>query len=123
MKTRRLLSIPAISMLLIVMCLLSSGCFTSYDGTYKFYELETGDGQTIGVGESYGAVVLDEDYISITLSENGKVFVNDVEVGAWDKVARNTISLSSDGQTYEFYCDGKTLKLSQGADTIVLKKE
>ena len=123
MKKNNIFSICTLSLLTLCVCLLGSGCFTSYDGTYKFSKIEA-YGLTYTAGESFMGVTIDADYMTVSLNEDETVTIDGVNVGTWDKVDRNNISIvSNDGESVTYYCDGKILKIVQGDVTIVLQKE
>ena len=123
-----------LTVMLFLVCLLVPACSAkSQAGTYKFNRM-TGDmgGMSVDleVGEEFmGMITLTEDYMTITLNEDGTA-VSETNAmgesmtinGTWTSKSSNEIDLTFEGETVACSCDGTTLSMEQDGLSVVLKK-
>ena len=130
-RAKRFFSTIAVGLLLCI-CFLFGGC-AKVEGVYKFYKLsytESGVLVEIEAEEEFmGMMTLSEDYIVLTINEDGtasiKTSATGEEVtltGTWEKVDNETIAITFDGETQNGTFDGKTITIETDGTTIILKK-
>lgn len=131
-KIRRLFMAIAAFCTLCVSFVLA-GCSASTEGTYKFYSMKgekNGIQIEIEVGEKFmGMMTLTEDFITMTLNEDGSVAAisktngeEEISTGLWIKSGEENIAITLDGETKNCACDGKTLTIEVDGMTLILKK-
>ncbi len=119
--------------LLLCFSLVFAGCQAKIEGTYKFSSMSYSEGGVqieINAGEQFmGMMTLNEDYMTITLNEDGTVSMStsaleDVETqtGTWTKTEDGKVEITIDDEPQVCECDGKTLTIEQDGAKIVLKK-
>ena len=123
--------------LILCVCVLFGACAkdkAEVSGTYKFSKMiyvESGMEIEINAGEQFmGMMTLTEDYITITLNEDGTAEMkmsegNSVEQmrGTWEKSGENAVSIMFDGEAQICQWNGNTLTLDDGeGSTVILKK-
>ena len=124
--------------LVLCVCFLFGACSkdgnASIEGTYKFSKMiyvESGMEIEINAGEQFmGMMTLTEDYITITLNEDGTAEMKMSEDGAteqtsgtWEKSGENAVSITFDGEAQICQWNGNTLTLDDGeGTTLILKK-
>ena len=106
-------------------------------GVYKFYSYtETADGMSVElkVGEKFmGVLTLTEDFITVTLNEDGTASMRTteegqqiVETGTWKESASDTVILHFYGEDESVFCDGNKMILTSTEEgittTMVLQK-
>lgn len=128
--TKRLLSTILIGIFLCI-CFAFTGCTPKLEGTYKFKSLsyeQEGVSVNIEVGEKYmGMITLSEDYVVVTLNEDGSANMKSAEsealTGTWDKTENNKIDLTFEGEALSCECDGETLIIEQEGVKLILEKK
>ena len=120
---------------LLCVCFLFSSCFgdAEMEGTYKFSKMtyvENGVQVEIKAGEEImGMVTISEDFMTITLNEDGTAVMKmveeeetEIETGTWEEVDSETIKITFDGESQTYKCDGKTITVEEDGVKVVLKK-
>ena len=81
-------------------------------------------------GEEFmGMFALSEDFMIITLNEDGSAvcyssaFKEEQTSGTWTKKDGDIIGLTIDGETSTCICDGKTLTITQDEGIFILEKK
>lgn len=100
-------------------------------GEYKFYSLSYEEGGVmieLKAGEKFmGAITLTEDFISITLYQDGSAKMVSAEEtlngGSWKKVDESHVEITFDGAPETFSCDGQTMTIEEDGVKVVLKKK
>ena len=115
--------------LFAIMCFALTGCGKDLEGTYKFSKLEYEEGGmnvTVKAGEQFmGMMTLSEDYVKITLNEDGTVVMvmqGEIIEGTWEKGDDGEVELTIDGDTQTCKCDGDKLVMEEDGAKITLKK-
>ncbi len=110
---------------LLSCCLLFTGCGAKKAGVYKFESMMMDQGGMqieINVGEKFmGAITLTEDFMVITLNEDGTVSIKvsdimgdaDMQTGTWTDDDKESITITIDGDAKVCFCDGETLVLEE----------
>ena len=108
---------------LLSCCLLFTGCSAKKAGVYKFESMQMekdGVQVEIKVGEKFmGALTLTEDFMVITLNEDGTISIkasgmgDDLQTGTWTDDDKESITFTIDGDAEVCFCDGETLVLEE----------
>lgn len=120
--------------LILCVCFLIGGCSEDkIEGTYKFSKMtyvEGGIQIELEAGEEFmGMMTLSEDFMTITLNEDGTAVMKmveeeetEIETGTWEEVDSETIKITFDGESQTYKCDGKTITVEEDGVKVVLKK-
>ena len=123
--------------LILCVCVLFGACAkdkAEVAGTYKFSKMiyvENGMEIEINAGEQFmGMMTLTEDFMTITLNEDGTAEMKMVEDGAteqtsgtWEKSGDNSVVITLEGDAQTCQWNGNTLTLDDGeGTTLILKK-
>ena len=100
-------------------------------GEYKFYSMsyeENGMMIELKAGEKFmGAITLTEDFISITLYQDGSAKMayaeETINGGSWKKVDESHVEITFKGDPETFSCDGQTITIEEDGKKAVLKKK
>ena len=99
-------------------------------GEYKFYSMsyeENGMLIELKAGEKFmGAVTLTEDYVTITLYEDGSAKMlaqGETVEGTWKKVDDSHAEITFGGDALTVPCDGQTITIEGNGASFVLKKK
>ena len=84
----------------------------------------------IEAGEKFmGMMTLTEDFVKLSLNEDGTASMimledgeTDMSLGTWIKVDDETIAITFDGDTQNCECDGENLTIESDGAKIILKK-
>lgn len=117
-------------MLFLMSIMLLAGCGGKVEGTYKFASMtyeENGMSMTVEAGENYmNMITLSEDYITITLNEDGSATLimsgESPMDGSWKQNEGDKIELTFGGGAQICDCNGKTLTIEMEGSKITLKK-
>ena len=121
-NTKRFLSTLLIGIFLCV-CFVFASCAPNLAGTYKFKSMTVGE-ETIVVGESYYGLSLSEDFVVITLNEDGTASLKSMgtmQEGTWEK-ADGGVKIIISGDAQFCTCDGETLVMEESGMTLTLEK-
>jgi len=131
---RKIKSILSVALMSVVLCfcLLFGGCSKDIEGTYKFKSMKYSQGGMtieLEVGEEFmGMMTLSEDFVVITLNEDGTAKMTmasegvENEEGTWEKGKDGEIELTFFGEAQTCKCDGETLTMVADGAEIVLEK-
>ncbi len=120
--------------LILCVCFLIGGCSEDkIEGTYKFSKMtyvEGGIQIELEAGEEFmGMMTLSEDFMTLTLDEDGTAVMKmveeeetEIETGTWEEVDSETIKITFDGESQTYKCDGKTITVEEDGVKVVLKK-
>lgn len=130
MKKLKVWLLTLVSVMAIVCCLAACGSGTKA-GTYKLYSM-TVNGTEYKAGDEVPVLgKLADDYITITLNEDGscemtiKVLGQEAKNEAtWKENADDSkkIDLTAEGKTETISCDGSSITMEMDGNTVVLKK-
>ena len=136
MKRTKLFLSAILAGVLSCFCLLFSGCFLlpapTIHGTYKFQSMsykQNGVEINIKVGEEFmGMMTLSEDFMVITLNEDGTAIlttaemdVRESEEGTWKETGEeNKIEITFENDPQICECDGKTLTIKDEDSAIIV---
>lgn len=117
-------------MLFLMSVMLLTGCGGQVEGTYKFDSMtyvDNGMTVTVEAGENYmNMITLTEDYITITLDEDGLatlIMSGESPIdGSWKQKDGDKIELIFGGGAQVCDCNGKTLTIEIDGSEITLKK-
>ena len=122
MKKIKTIFLTSLTSVLLLVCLLFSGCGTA--GKYDFESLEVA-GTTYEIGDIYSGEELTEDYMSLRLKSNGNAITfmdgKAVATGTWEE-EDDTIIITIAGSPQVFKKDGKKLTATIYGETITLSK-
>ena len=129
MKKTKALLLTILSCLIACCLFLFAGCKKT-EGTYKFNQMsytEQGMSVDLKVGEKFmNMITLTEDYITITLNEDGTVSMTTAGelpvTGSWAENGKDKINLTFNSETITCDCDGKTLIMASEGVIITLRK-
>lgn len=120
--------------LILCVCFLIGGCSEDkIEGTYKFSKMNYVEGGIqieLEAGEEFmGMMTLSEDFMTLTLNEDGTAVMKmveeeetEIETGTWEEVDSETIKITFDGESQTYKCDGKTITVEEDGVKVVLKK-
>lgn len=117
-------------MLFLMSVMLLTGCGGQVEGTYKFDSMtyvDNGMTVTVEAGENYmNMITLTEDYITITLDEDGLatlIMSGESPIdGSWKQKDGDKIELIFGGGAQVCDCNGKKLTIKIDGSEITLKK-
>lgn len=130
MKKLKVWLLTLVSVMAIVCCLAACGS-SSKAGTYKIASM-TIAGTEYKVGDEIPVLgKLTDDYVTITLNEDGtcemvaKMVGMEIKTeGTWKENAddSNKIDMTVEGSTQTLACDGSTISMEMSGNSVVLKK-
>ncbi len=130
MKKLKVWLLTLVSVMAIVCCLAACGS-SSKAGTYKIASM-TIAGTEYKVGDEIPVLgKLADDYVTITLNEDGtcemvaKMVGTEIKTeGTWKENAddSNKIDMTVEGSTQTLACDGSTISMEMSGNSVVLKK-
>ena len=118
----------------LCLCFAFTGCSGKMEGTYKFKSMSYNQGGVsveLKVGEKFmGAITLSEDFMTVTLNEDGTVSMaintgetgSETTTGTWTKKDDGKIEITVDGEAQSCTCDGKTLVIEVDGSSVTLAK-
>lgn len=132
MKKAKYFLLTALAGVFMCLCFVLTACSSKIEGTYKFKSMSyTQGGVTVELkaGETFmGAITLSEDFMTLTLNEDGSVSATmnageiETSTGTWTKKEDGKIEITINGDAQICSCDGKTLVISMDGSTVTLAK-
>ena len=120
MKKFKTLLLTSLTAVVLCFCFLFAGC-GSVAGTYKFDSM-TVAGQTVEAGEG----LLTEDYMVVTLNEDGtatySVMGNEALDCKWEEVDGKIVLKAGEMEVASFEHKGSKLVAEEGDNKLTLKK-